>query len=55
MARIQAEHLNFSVTGFGIGIFRGLSEVPTRWQVTSARLWPLLMILLGVLLVLYRE
>jgi putative copper resistance protein D len=55
MARIQAEHLNFAVTGFGIGIFRGLSEVPTRWRVISARLWPLLMIVLGVLLVLYRE
>jgi putative copper resistance protein D len=55
MARIQAEHLNFAVTGFGIGILRGLSEVRTRWQVMSARLWPLLMIVLGVLLMFYRE
>src|SRR6267378_4725210 len=47
MARIQAEHLSFAVTGFGIGAFRGLSEVPTRWQVLFARLWPLLMIVLG--------
>ena len=35
--------------------FRGLSEVPIRWQVMFAKLWPLLMIVLGVLLVLYRE
>jgi putative copper resistance protein D len=55
MARIQAEHLSFAVTGFGIGAFRGLSEVPTRWQLMFARLWPLLMIVLGVLLVLYHE
>jgi len=55
MARIQAEHLNFALTGFGIGAFRGLSEVPTRWQLMYARLWPLLMIVLGILLVLYRE
>jgi putative copper resistance protein D len=55
MARIQAEHLNFAATGFGIGVFRGLSEVPTRWQVMFARLWPLLMIVLGVLLMLYHE
>ena len=55
MARIKSEHLNFAVTGFGIGIFRGLSEVPTRWRVAAARLWPILMIALGVLLVLYRE
>jgi len=55
MARIQAEHLSIALTGFGIGAFRGLSEVPTRLQVMLARLWPLLMIVLGVLLVLYRE
>ena len=55
MARIQSEHLSFAVTGFGIGAFKGLSEVSTRWQVMYARLWPLLMIVLGVLLVLYRE
>jgi hypothetical protein len=55
MARIKSEHLNFAVTGFGIGIFRGLSEVPTRWRVVAARLWPILMVALGVLLVLYRE
>jgi putative copper resistance protein D len=55
MARIKAEHLNFAVAGFGIGVFRGISEVPTRWQPMFARLWPLLMIVLGVLLVLYHE
>jgi putative copper resistance protein D len=55
MARIKAEHFNFAATGFGIGVFRGVSELPTRWQEMFAKLWPLLMILLGVLLVFYRE
>ena len=55
MARIKAEHLNFAATGFGIGVFRGASELPTRWQEMFAKLWPLLMILLGVLLILYHE
>jgi putative copper resistance protein D len=55
MARIQAQHLDFSVTGFGIGLVKGLSELPTRWQVVFARLWSLLMIVLGVLLLLYTE
>jgi putative copper resistance protein D len=55
MARIQAQHLDFSVTGFGIGLVKGLSELPTRWQVAFARLWSLLMIVLGVLLMLYTE
>ena len=55
MAHIQAEHFSFAIAGFGIGAFRGLSEVPTRWQVLFSRLWPLLMIGLGVLLLLYSE
>src|SRR6267378_577257 len=55
MAHIQAEHLGFSVTGFGIGLVKGLSELPTRWKVSFARLWSLLMIVLGVLLILYTE
>lgn len=55
MAHIQAEHLGFSVTGFGIGVFKGLSELPSRWQVLFARLWSLLLIVLGVLLMLYTE
>ena len=55
MARIQAEHFKFAATGFSIGFFKGLSEIHTRWQVIFARLWSLLMIALGVLLMLYTE
>jgi copper resistance protein D len=55
MAHIKAQHLGFSVTGFGIGLVKGLSELPTRWKVAFARLWSLLMIVLGVLLMLYTE
>ena len=55
MARIQSEHLNFAVTGFGIGILKGLSEVKSRWQIVLARLWPVALITLGVLLMLYTE
>ena len=38
MFRIQAEHLKFAFAGFGIGVLKELSELPTRWQVTLARL-----------------
>ena len=55
MQRIQSEHLSFSVTGFFIGLTKGLSELRLRWQSLFARLWPLAMIVLGVLLVLYTE
>jgi copper resistance protein D len=55
MARIQAEHRSFAATGFGIGIFKGLSELPTNWRMLFARLWPVLMIVLGLLLARYVE
>jgi hypothetical protein len=55
MKHIQAEHLSYAVTGFGIGLAKGLGEVPTRWQAVFSKLWPTLMIVLGVLLMCYTE
>src|SRR5215813_3191744 len=48
MARVQAEHLNFAVAGFGVGILKGLSEFRSRWQLLLAKLWPLPVVALGV-------
>jgi putative copper resistance protein D len=55
MAQIQTQHRSFAAAGFGIGIFKGFSELPTRWQEMYARLWPSLVIVLGVLLLVYSE
>ena len=55
MARIHAEHLSYAATGFGIGLTKGLAEVSTKWQTIFAKLWPTLMIVLGVLLMFYTE
>jgi copper resistance protein D len=55
MARIQSQHLSYSVTGIGIGLTKGLSEVETPWGGFLCRVWPLLMMLLGILLMFYRE
>jgi len=55
MARIQAEHLSYAATGFGIGLTKGLAEVETKWRAIFAKLWPTLMIALGVLLMFYTE
>lgn len=55
MHRIQSEHLSFSIAGVGIGLSKGLSEVRFRWQSLFAKIWPVLLIVLGILLVLYRE
>jgi putative copper resistance protein D len=55
MQRIQTEHLSFSIAGFVIGLSKGLSEVRSRWQTLLSKLWPLAMIVLGVLLLFYTE
>jgi hypothetical protein len=55
MQRIQSQHMAFSITGFGIGFSKALSEVRTGWRSIFANLWPVLLIVLGVLLMLYTE
>lgn len=55
MARIQNQHLGYTVAGFGIGVTKGLSEIKTNWQGFFAKLWPSIMIVLGVLLMFYVE
>lgn len=55
MARIQSQHLHFSLAGIGVGLTKGLSDVETRWQGVFRTLWPSLMILLGIMLMFYRE
>ena len=54
-ARIQAEHYSYAVIGIGIGLTKGLAGVNSRWQSFFSRLWPSLMVLLGVLLLRYVE
>jgi len=55
MARIQSEHLSYTVTGLGIGVAKGLSEMKTRFLTVFGRIWPILMLILGILLMFYRE
>jgi copper resistance protein D len=55
MARIQSEHLSYAMAGIGIGLAKGLGETKSRFHEGFAKAWPLLMMLLGVLLMFYRE
>jgi copper resistance protein D len=55
MARIQHQHLSYTLSGFAIGLTKGLAELKTSWQGVFAKLWPSIMILLGVLLMFYVE
>jgi len=55
VARIQAQHLGYAVTGLGIGVTESLAETKTRWHAFFAKVWPTLMMVLGVLLMVYTE
>jgi copper resistance protein D len=55
MARIQMQHLSYSITGLGIGVSKGLAEVRTSWQPLLTKLCAALLILLGFLLMGYVE
>lgn len=55
MARIQYQHLSYTLAGISIGLVKGMAETKTRLQVGFEKGWPLLMIVLGVLLMFYRE
>ena len=55
MEHIKSEHLSFALAGFGIGLSKGLSEARPSWRRIFSRVWPLFMVVLGVLLLFYRE
>jgi copper resistance protein D len=55
MAHIKAEHLGFAIVGGGVALTKGVSEIEGRWQGLFKKVWPSLMIVLGILLMLYTE
>jgi hypothetical protein len=55
MARIQSEHLSYTLAGISIGLVKGMAGIKMRLQEGFEKGWPLLMIVLGVLLMFYRE
>lgn len=55
MLRVKREHFWFMVVGLGIALFKFLSDTGIRLSRFSSFAWPSAMILLGTLLILYRE
>lgn len=55
MEHIQNQHRAFAAAGGGIALTKGLSEVQTTWQQVFQKMWPTLLIVLGVLLMMYTE
>jgi hypothetical protein len=55
MVRVQHQHLRFAGAGVGVALAKGLADTSGKWQPVFNRLWPLFMIVLGVMLLMYTE
>ena len=55
MVRVQHQHLRFAGVGAGVAVAKGVADASEKWRPLFDKLWPLLMIALGVLLLLYTE
>lgn len=55
MERIQMQHFSYAAAGVGIAVSKGLSDTQLKVRRVFRTLWPLCMIALGVLLMLYVE
>jgi hypothetical protein len=55
MKHIQAEHRWYAAVGVGIVTAKVISDARNRWKEVFAKIWPLLLMVLGVSLMLYTE
>ncbi|MGH9756895.1 MAG: hypothetical protein ACRD4M_04100 [Candidatus Acidiferrales bacterium] len=55
MRHIRREHLGFAITGGAIAASKGFSETRGSWRAFFSMLFPLLLMALGVLLLIYTE
>ena len=55
MVRVQHQHLRFAGAGAGVAVAKGLADSGGKWRPLFNKVWPIFMIALGVLLLLYTE
>jgi len=55
MVSVQHQHLHFAEAGAGAAVTKGLAETSTKWSGIFNKIWPLFMIALGVMLIMYSE
>ena len=55
MVRVQHQHLRFAGVGAGVAVAKGVADTSEKWRPVFDKVWPLFMIVLGVLLLLYTE
>lgn len=55
MVSVQHQHAHFAEAGAGAAVVKGLAESNSKWYEIFNKVWPLFMIVLGVMLVMYTE
>jgi hypothetical protein len=55
MVRVKHQHARFAEAGAGAAVSKGLAETSAKWYGFFSKLWPLFMIALGVMLLMYTE
>jgi putative copper resistance protein D len=55
MVTVQHEHLHFAEAGVGAAVAKGLAESSAKWYDVFNKVWPVFLIVLGVMLVMYSE
>jgi hypothetical protein len=55
MERVQNQHIRFAIVGAGIALTKGIAEINGAWRRVFGKVWPIFMVVLGVLLLLYTE
>ena len=55
MVSVQHQHLHFAEAGAGAAVAKGLAESNASWYDIFNKIWPLFMIVLGVMLMMYSE
>jgi copper resistance protein D len=55
MEHIKLQHRRFAAAGFGVALTSALAESPIKWRHVFSKIWPLFLIVLGILLMLYTE
>jgi hypothetical protein len=52
---VQNQHMRFAIVGAGIALTKGIAEIDLPWRWLFGKMWPLFMVTLGILLLLYTE
>ena len=55
MVSVQNQHLRFAEAGAAAAVAKGLAETNEKWYGFFSKVWPVFLVVLGVMLMMYTE